>query len=264
MVRVGEILDLRRGARASVRDVARAAEGKRFVLLGEQHATAAHQWMQADVIEALAREGREVIVGLEMLQRPRQGALDAWVRGGLTEEALLAETDWKGQWGFNFAFYRPVFEVARRRRLPMVALNVPRDWVRAVGRGGLEALNAEARAALPAEIFLGNAEHRRIFEAMMGGHPMTGARGENIYAAQVLWDEGMADTAIRYLADRRVSKKTVFVVLAGAGHVMYGQGIGYRLARRKAGEALTVVMTEGEGPTTVARGLADFVYLSKG
>jgi uncharacterized iron-regulated protein len=156
-----------------------------------------------------------------------------------------------------------VFEVARRRRIPMIALNVPRDWVRAVGRQGLAGLTPEQRAELPPEIFLGNPEHRRVFDALMGGHPMTGAAGENVYAAQVLWDEGMADTILRYLSARRSSRRTVFVVLAGAGHVMYGQGIGYRLRRRGAGESLSLVMMEDEGETKVSRGLADFVYLSR-
>ena len=86
--------------------------------------------------------------------------------------------------------------------------------------------------------------------------------GDHIYAAQVLWDEGMADTALKYLDSRHPDRKTVFVVIAGSGHVMYGQGINYRIARRHGGEGITVVMAESPQPLTVANGLADFVFVT--
>jgi uncharacterized iron-regulated protein len=258
----GRLTALPTGAAATADDVAKAADGKRFVFLGEQHATPAHQQMQASLIEALVRRGRRVVVGLEMLQRPKQAALDAFTAGRIDEAALLEQADWKGQWGFDFAFYRPVFDAARRHRLPVVALNVPRDWVRAVGRGGLAALPAEAKSELPSDIDPNVPDHRKVFEALMGGHPMTGPQGDNMLAAQTIWDVGMADTAVRYLERNRADRRTVFVVIAGSGHVMYGQGINLRLARRKAGEGITIVMTESTTPLTVANGLGDFVYVS--
>ena len=52
------------------------------------------------------------------------------------------------------------------------------------------------------------------------------------------------------------------VVIAGSGHVMYNQGINLRLARRKAGEGITVVMTESTEPIAAANGLGDFLYVS--
>jgi uncharacterized iron-regulated protein len=146
--------------------------------------------------------------------------------------------------------------------LPMVALNVPRDWVRQVGRKGLSGLTTEQRLQLPNEIFLGNQAHKIVFNGLMGGHPMTGPQGDNIYAAQVLWDEGMADTAVKWM-ERFGDDKTVFVVIAGAGHIMYNQGINYRIDRRKKGRGITVVMGQATGPLQVARGLGDFVYVTR-
>ena len=243
-------------------DVAKAADGKRFVFLGEQHATPAHQQMQATVIEALVRRGRRVVVGLEMLQRPKQAALDDFASGRADEVRFREEADWKGQWGFDFAFYRPVFDVARKHKLAMVALNVPRDWVRAVGRGGLSALPAEAKTALPSDIDPKVPEHKLVFEALMGGHPVSGQQGENMLAAQTIWDVGMADTAAKWLEAKRADRRTVFVILAGSGHVMFGQGINLRLALLKAGDGITLVMAESTEPLTVANGLGDFVYVS--
>ena len=91
---------------------------------------------------------------------------------------------------------------------------------------------------------------------------MTGPTGEHIYSAQVLWDEGMADTALKYLGAHKPNSRTVFVVIAGSGHVMYGQGINYRIAKRKGGDGITVVMAESDEPMSVSNGLADFVMVS--
>jgi uncharacterized iron-regulated protein len=261
-LRPGTIVDTRTGAAVGPDDIAKAARGKRFVYLGESHATPAHHRLQAEIVEALLRDGRHVVVGVEMYTRPKQAFLDRWSRGELEEAEFLETSDWKGQWGFPFEAYRPVFEAARRHRLPMVALNVPRDWVRTVGREGLAGLPEEHRRELPAEIHLGNADHRKVFESLMGGHPMTGARAENIYAAQVVWDEGMADTALKWVSGLPPDPKTVFVVIAGAGHIMYGQGINYRVARRKGGEGVDVVMLPGGASRKVSRGLAHFVFLA--
>lgn len=257
----GRITALSSGQAASLDDVAKAADGKRFVFLGENHATTPHQAMEAAVIEALVRRKRHVVIGLEMFQRPKQSFLDDYVAGKLDEAAFLSLADWKGQWGFDFSYYRPVFDLARRYKLPLVGLNVPRDWVRAVGRNGFTALPDEAKTSLPLPIDTDVPEHRQVFNALMGGHPMTGPAGENMYAAQTLWDVGMADTAAKYLEKVR-DRRTVFVVLAGSGHVMYGQGINLRLARRKAGDGITLVMTESKDPVTVSNGLGDFVYVS--
>jgi len=261
-VGLGEMRSTITGKLASPDDVAAAADGHRFVYLGESHDRARHHEMQAAIVEALVRRGRTVIVGFEMFTRPVQVELNPWTLGWLSEDEFIERSQWKTQWGFDYGLYRPIFEAVRRNRLPMVALNVPRDWVRAVGRGGPSALTPEQSSQIP-PLYLVNSDHRSVFEALMGGHPVSGTQGENIYAAQVLWDEGMADTALKYLDRFPKSASTVFVVIAGSGHVMYGQGINYRIDRRTGERGVTVMMAEGEGPTRVARGIGEFVYVSQ-
>lgn len=255
------LTDLRTGRPAVLADVVRSADGLRFVLVGESHTSPEHHQLQAQIIDALAQAGRSVVVGFEMFTRPNQENLAPWSAGLWTEEQFVQRADWKSQWGFDFSIYRPIFEAVRKHRLPMVALNVPRDWVRAVGRGGPGALTEEQKSQLP-PLYLQNRQHRTIFEAMLGGHPVTGAAGENMYAAQVLWDEGMADTALKYFESKPGTSNSVMVIVAGSGHVMYGQGISWRIARRTGEKSLIVVAIDGTAPRTVAKGLADFVFLS--
>lgn len=258
-----QIIDTRNGKIVGVEAVAAAADPFQYVYLAESHNNPDHHLMQATVIMALVARGRNVIVGLEMFTRPAQQQLNPWTLGWWDEATFIEKSDWKTQWGFDYALYRPIFETAKKHRLPLVALNVPRDWVRAVGRGGYDALTAEQRKELPEDLYLGNKEHRKVFESLMGGHPMTGTQGENVYAAQVLWDEGMADTAIKVMAERGSSPKTVMVVVAGSGHVMYHQGINYRVKRRTGAGGITVMMVDGTEARPVTRGIGEYVYMAK-
>lgn len=260
-LKAGEIRSTASGKIVNLETIAAAADGHRFVYLGELHDNPDHHKMQAAVIEALVKRGRNVVVGFEMFTRPVQENLNGWTLGWWNEEQFIEKSDWKKQWGFDFALYRPIFEATKKYKLPMVAMNVPRDWVRQVGRGGFDSLSADIKAQVPA-LDLTNNNHRSIFTALMGGHPMTGPQGENIYAAQVLWDTGMADTAIKYLGNYPQSSNTVFVVIAGAGHVMYGQGINWRIWKRTGEIGITMTMVEGNEPETVSRGIGDFVYMA--
>lgn len=258
-IEAGLIVDLRSGKLARIPDIAAAADGTRFVYLGESHTNVDHHRMQAAVIEALVARGRDVVVAFEMFTRPVQSSLNPWTMGWWSEADFIEKSDWKKQWGFDYAIYKPIFDATRKHRLPMVALNVPRDWVRAVGRGGPGALPEEAKGQVP-ELDLSSKGHRQVFDALMGGHPPMGAQGQNIYAGQVLWDTAMADSAIKYLALRPSTAKTVFVVIAGSGHVMYGQGINYRVWKRTGDSGITLTMMEAEKEVEVSRGIGDFLY----
>lgn len=253
--------DLRTGDLATAKDVAIAADGIRYVLLGESHDNADHHRYQAAVIEALVARGRRVTVGFEMFTRPNQPNLAPYTLGRWSEAEFIQRANWQTEWGFPFELYKPIFDAVREYRLPMVALNVPREWVRTVGRDGLAALPSDTLRQF-ADLDLSNRDHRSIFGALMGGHPPTGARGESIYSAQVLWDEGMADTAIKATRDWS-NPNRVMVIIAGVGHVMYGQGIGYRITRRTGLPTLTVSSLESAEPRLVSRSLGDFVYMSR-
>ncbi|MEX2243684.1 MAG: ChaN family lipoprotein [Fimbriimonadaceae bacterium] len=249
------------GAKVTVREVVDAAKDVRFVFVGESHDQLQHHLAQATIIQLLAASGRDVVVGFEMFTRDNQHNLAPWTRGRWTREEFIENAAWKTQWGFDFALYEPIFNAVKAHKLPMVALNLPRDWVRQVGRNGLSVLTEEQREWVP-DPYLGNEKHKALFTAMMGGHPMTGTQGENIYSAQVCWDEGMATSALDYMGQRH-SKNAVMVVVAGSGHTMYGQGINYRVWRKTGERTLNVVCINSDGPRQVSKGIADFVAVSR-
>jgi uncharacterized iron-regulated protein len=189
--------------------------------------------------------GREVGMGLEMVARPEQHLLDGYAKFELEEEPFLKESRWSERWGWDFAYYRPQLELGRHRGLALVALNAPRLLTRSVARGGLEALTRDQEKKLP-ELDLADREHRAWFDKTMREHPH--GNPEHMYAAQVLWDETMAESAVRWLSGKMPGRQ--LVVLAGTGHCR-ADAIPKRVMRRGPARVLSVrAVTQGSAEDT--------------
>ena len=193
------------------------------VLLGETHDRVEDHHWQLQRIAALYEEEPRLAIGLEMVPRGRQAALDDWIAGRLDEAAFLRAVDWQDSWGFDFALYRPIFAYARDHRIPLIALNVGRDVVRAVGKGGWAALQAwpDLDLGRPEQP---SPEYNAYLAAAFAGHGQ-GAEGDALnrgfrrfVEVQLLWDRAMA---IR-IAQARAAGVPLVVVLAGSGHVREG------------------------------------------
>jgi len=206
----------------------------RVICFGEQHDSPEHHFAQRRALEELATRSaaaqRPLSVGFEMFQRPFQPALTGFVAGTLPEAQFLTDSEYRERWGFDFALYRPLLLTAREFSLEALALNAPKELTRKIGRGGLAALDASEAKQLP-ELDLGNATHKAYFDAAMGDHPMPagGPSLENMYAAQVVWDETMADTAASWLA--KSGDTSQLIVFAGAGHC-HQTAVPARISRR--------------------------------
>jgi uncharacterized iron-regulated protein len=270
VVRPGELIETRRGRRLTLTQLVQAVEPDTFLLIGEVHSEARHHQFQAAVIEALVQAGRAVIVGLEMFDRTRQHPLNLWTLNRLSEAEFIEQSDWQRQWGFDFALYRPIFEVVYRYRLRLVALNVPRATVRQVALKGWDSLPQEERMGID-QLDLSQRDHRQLFDALMHGHPGTDPHAghgghadpahERFYQAQVLWDTAMAERALHYLERTVPSPRLIFVILAGNGHVMYDVGIPLRLRQRTNRPLATLVcLPASDAPQPISASLADFVW----
>lgn len=249
--------DLASGRAATPTTIAKAADPVQYLLFGESHDNRAHKEALADIIRALEKEGRIVVVGLEMFTRPNQGNLNPWTLGLWNKEEFQREADWKGQWGFDFKIYEPLFDVVKELRLPMVALNVPRDWVRAVTRRTYDELPEEVKSQVP-PIDRSNSSHKLVFDAMMGDHPASSPQLD-MYGAQVYWDTAMADSALKAMKRWPDNGRRIMVILAGAGHVLYGQGINYRLGDLGWEGSVSVIGLDEVGK--VRASIGDFTFV---
>jgi uncharacterized iron-regulated protein len=218
---------------------------RRVVFVGEAHDRYEDHLNQLAIIRGLHQQGTELAIGMEMFQQPFQPALDAYIAGEIDEDDMLRRTDYFERWRFDYRLYRPILRFAREKGIPVIALNLEREITGKVGDGGLESLSADERARIPAEIDNDDSAYRERVKAVFDLHPKgrqeqpegddkdegkdEGKAFERFLSVQLLWDEGMAERAARYLQDHPNKR---MVILAGSGHLEYGQGIPQRLLRR--------------------------------
>jgi uncharacterized iron-regulated protein len=201
--------------------------------LGEDHDAPRDHFAELAVVEALERRarvsGRALGVGFEMFQVPYGQALSAYANGNLDDAGLRRKTHYDDRWGFPYAYYRPVLAYGRAFGLSLQALNAPRELTHAVAQNGLAGLSPRLRRELP-DMDLDDAAHRAEFDRLMAHHPAgAGMDLDKFYAAQVVWDETMAENAAVWVAARAPQRQ--LVVLAGSAHC-HREAIPARVERR--------------------------------
>jgi uncharacterized iron-regulated protein len=216
-------------------------QGRRVVFVGEIHDKYEDHLEELAVIQGLQAKGRDLAIGVEFFQQPFQKFLDAYVAGEISEKEMLRRTEYFDRWRFDYRLYRPILRFAREHRIPVIALNLEREITQKVADGGMEALTAEERARVPADIDRNDKAYRKRIREAFEQHPKTGKMTfEHFLDVQLLWDEGMAARGAVYL-EKHPAKG--MVILAGAGHLEYGQGIPQRLLRRV--QASSAIVLDG-------------------
>ncbi|MBK1619125.1 iron-regulated protein [Lamprobacter modestohalophilus] len=227
---------------------------KRVVFIGESHDRYEDHLNQLEIIRGLHERGKPVAIGMEFFQQPFQDKLDAYIAGDLSEEALLRETEYFERWRFDYRLYRPILRYAREHGLPLIALNLPREITEKVGDGGIASLSPAEAAMIPSEIDREAPSYRAHLQRVFEMHPNgDDASFEHFLEVQLLWDEGMAERAVRWL---QANPESQLIVLAGAGHVEYGRGIPSRVKRR-LDVPMSIVMSGQQRPLDPE--MADFL-----
>ncbi len=230
----------------------------RVVYVGESHDNYAHHQKQLEIIRKLHARYPQLAIGMEQFQQPFQGVLDDYIAGQLDAKEMLRRTEWYDRWRFDFRLYRPILTFARENRIPVIALNVSRETSDQVSKSGLEGLTSEQRSRLPATLDDSDPDYRARIQEAFEHHPNSGERKfERFLQVQLLWDEGMAEQVAKYLQQHPVRK---MVVLAGSGHLIYGQGIPSRVSRRMADEQGRILLP-AESVNTEP-GVADYLFFS--
>ena len=202
------------------------------VYLGENHTSTVDHAAQLEIVQSLDAQN-DIAIGLEMFQRPFQPVLDAYLAGEITEAELIAQSEYETRWGFPWEFYAPIVRYAKANQIPLIALNTPAEVTRQVARQGLESLSGDALKYIPPveDVDTTDEAYREWVSAVFNAH---GGHGnsldfENFFAAQVLWDETMAEGIVKQL---EADPERQVIVLVGEGHIAYGFGIPNRVARR--------------------------------
>ncbi|MFB0566566.1 MAG: ChaN family lipoprotein [Candidatus Aminicenantaceae bacterium] len=237
-----------------------------FIYVGENHDSLPMHDIQLQIIQALLKQDRNLSIGLEMLPVTCQEVLNKWNLGILATEEFIKEASWYENWDFNFGFYNKIFEFAKINRIPLYALNVPRQIIRKIRIKGWEALSGEEKNLVP-KPDLSHEEHRKLIRAIFESTelpPQMKGKGlesafEGLYRAQSAWDEVMAFYALQ-AADKEERK---MVVLAGSGHLLYNLGINRRAHEKNNLPYKTVIcvtVPEDKKRIRISRSLADYIW----
>lgn len=253
---VGRWIDPADGAIRAYDQMIEAAAASQIVMLGEVHPHIEHHRWQLAAISALHGRRPDMVLGFESFPRVVQPVLDRWVAGDLSEDAFLEEVNWTRNWGFDPDLYLPMFHFARLHRVPMIALNVERDFVSRIRDDGLENIPEDERRGLtepkaPVDAYLDSlaatfGQHLDLRSD--GTHSEESAetaegevadaeldepldikedpRFQRFVKVQTTWDRAMAQALAE--ASKRDGSPLVIGVL-GNGHLERGFGVPYQL-----------------------------------
>jgi uncharacterized iron-regulated protein len=241
----------------SARLVSARARDAEVIYLGELHDNPDHHVIQTRIVEALLADGRRPALAFEMIPETRQAVLDAAIRGNGDPADVDRQLAWTAGGWPDFAMYWPLFELARRHGLPVVATDLDPTINRRISRDGLGAAGADPgrlRSALPDSPTRDQAIVRRIQEAHCNRVSESRALRmlESWYARNVV--------IARRVGDALTGAHQV-VVIMGRGHESPGAVPEQLAALRPGTRQLVVALFAGQADGPVEP-LADVVWVT--
>jgi uncharacterized iron-regulated protein len=207
------------------------------VLLGEHHDEYDHHLWQLQTLAALNVARPEMVIGFEAFPRRVQPVLDRWIAGDLDAARFLREVEWEKVWNLPPDLYMPLFNFARIKRIPIVALNIEKSLTEAIGSKGWDGIEPKQREGVSRAAPPPAAYEEQLF-SVFKEHP--GARDSktplersdrpfrNFVEAQSTWDRAMAE-ALAARVKTQGATRPLAVGIMGAGHVRGGYGVVHQL-----------------------------------
>ena len=253
---VPRVFDLRNQQKLD--ELAGQLDDKRAIFIGEIHDRLEHHQNQLRVIQSLYARNPNLAIGVEYFQQPFQPYLDDYIAGRIDEREMLIKTEYFKRWQLDYRLLQPIFQFAREKHIPVLALNIADEIHNKVFRQGMKSLSPRELSQTPDEIEPASEHYLQRLKTIFDSHPQ-GNDFKNFVEGVLLWDSSMADTAARYLNAHPQSR---MVVLAGMVHVMYGDGIPERVNHRLGGDQSALMINGsdfGRYP-----GIADYLLVTEG
>ena len=257
-----------KGNQSSLAAIIKSLDISDAVFIGEQHDDSVGHAIEFQIFKQVVEQyaaKRKVALSMEMFERDIQVVVDEYLNGLITEAQFLASSR---PWGNYKTDYRPLVELAKDKKLPVIAANAPRRYVNMVSRGGrttLNRLSKEAKSWLPPLPFGEPSDAYAIkFKALMGPSPEAQMGIDKILASQSLWDAAMGNAVANYL---KKNERALVVHLNGSFHTESHLGtFQHMLKYRPKTKALVVTMRYEDDFKTFDKtkhtDLGDFVILT--
>jgi uncharacterized iron-regulated protein len=238
------------------------------VFLGENHDDATAHALQLQIFKAVNEKygkDRKIALSMEMFERDTQIIVNEYLNNLISESHFMLSSR---PWNNYKQDYRPLVEVAKEQKLPVIAANAPRRYVNMVSRNGRESLNSlspEAKKWLaPLPYNQASQKYSDKFKALMGGSAESNMGINKILDSQTLWDTTMAFSISEFL---KANKNPLVVQLNGSFHSENRLGTAEQLLNfRPKTKVLVVTMRYEDDFTKFDKSkhenLGDFVILT--
>jgi uncharacterized iron-regulated protein len=257
-----------KGNNSSLDKIVETAGQNDVVFLGENHDDTTAHALQLQIFKAVIEKygkDRKVALSMEMFERDVQTVVNEYLTNLISESHFLLSSR---PWNNYKQDYRPLVEVAKEQKLPIIAANAPRRYVNMVSRNGresLDALSPEAKKWLaPLPYNQASQKYSDKFKALMGGSAESNMGINKILDSQTLWDTTMAFSIAEFL---KANKNPLIVQLNGSFHSENRLGTAEQLLNYRPKTKVLVVTIRYEDDFTnfdkaKHENLGDFVILT--
>jgi uncharacterized iron-regulated protein len=238
---------------------------RRVIYVGENHTSMADHLLQFRIIQALHLKNPDLAIGLEMFPGACQPALDAYINDNtISEQDFLRDSRYFEVWRYDWRFFRPIFNYARKHKIPVIGLNLDREIVSKVfADGHTDNLSANQKAILPENRNLDLQGYTDRLDEIQGMHAQNQQEKKGMLTgfiqSQAIWDETMAEKAANFLTTHPTTR---LVVLAGSQHTRKDSGIPPRVASRIKVTQASVLNLSAENNLANLAQTTDFFFLA--
>ncbi len=93
------------------------------VFLGDFHSFDQNSRNLERLTRELIKQKNKFSLGVELVNENHQESIERYLNHQITELELLEDIEYHESWRFPWSYYRPFFEMARKHKLPIIALN---------------------------------------------------------------------------------------------------------------------------------------------
>ncbi len=197
------------GKKITMKELAEKSIKKDIIFFGEFHDDSIIHNLQKEYLQELYKLNSKIAVSLEMFERDVQPIMDNYLAGKISEEELIINSR---PWPDYLKFYKPLVELAKANKAPVIAANIPRKYASVYssdGWTGIEKLPKEERAFIASkmqikeDIYMTNFYNTMKGNMGMDANAPVSANLENTlylyYGAQVIKDETMGESIVDFM-----------------------------------------------------------------
>lgn len=244
----------------TINELAQKLNSYDLVFFGEQHNDSVAHVLQFEIYKLLLTQKPNLVLGMEMFEKDIQPIMDEYLQSIISEKHFKKDAK---AWP-NYSDYKPMIEYAKENKKSVFASNTPARYANLVNRKGIDELKlikGKSKQWLPRlPLNMSDTVYSAKFKNVMQGHD--DAATKNMFAAQILWDTGMAESIVKQL---KAGNKNVYH-LNGRFHSDGNMGIPFQVRKLSPKTKIAIISSfsqDDEDNKSDYSKLGDFVIITK-